>query len=473
MKQLLTGTAIALLAIMLFALMPFSNASSEEIQVQWEKEYTAGYMKGYIGENVIRTFDGGFAIAGRETEYHVASRGPGSWISKNGIILKCDSAGNLEWKRNYVESVMLNSIIQTSDGGYALSGTTESWAESWFAKTDSNGNVQWSKTFLSQSGYQFETVQTEHEGFLIGGYLRLTDDQYTAVLLKIDATGNLLWNKTYTKYDCFRSIKSVDNGYVMLGITNAGAWPGEASKAVKISFEGTIMWEKNYNVNDRELFYAVSNCSDRGYILSGRISAANSNQQDIALLVKTDANGNLEWRQTYEIYPNSVYREDFGLDETYSQGFVNVLQTVDGGYVAAGYLFEGRKYTGSWLLFAKTDEQGNLLGHLRYNSTDSNPSNYYQFGDNQFESLVAQNENQFAVLFTYEDNNAKMVAFTVELGAQRLSSPIPTEKPANGLPDYVVIIIPVVIISTIIGFVTLYFKKHKQGLTANNYQIKR
>jgi hypothetical protein len=131
------------------------------------------------------------------------------------------------------------SVQQTADGGYVIAGITNSFGagnyDAYLLKTDSYGSLQWSKTFggAGNEGYAilsepFSVQQTTDGGYVIIGY---TDSfgagTIDAYLIKTDSSGNLLWSKTFggTLYDYGSQVRqSTDGGYVIAGRTrNFGA----------------------------------------------------------------------------------------------------------------------------------------------------------------------------------------------------------------------------------------------------------
>ena len=95
------------------------------------------------------------------------------------------------------------SVVQTSDGGYALAGHTASFGagsyDAWLVKVDASGNAMWNKTYGGASSDKaYSVVQTSDGGYALAGF---TDSfgagNYDAWLVKVDASGNAMWNKTY------------------------------------------------------------------------------------------------------------------------------------------------------------------------------------------------------------------------------------------------------------------------------------
>ena len=83
--------------------------------------------------------DGGYAVAGS-----TKSKGAGAW---DFWVLKLDGSGNKVWDKTFGDSKDdgANSIVQTSDGGYAVAGGTRSkgagaW-DFWIIKLDEDGNL--------------------------------------------------------------------------------------------------------------------------------------------------------------------------------------------------------------------------------------------------------------------------------------------------------------------------------------------
>ena len=145
------------------------------------------------------------------------------------------------------------SIRQTSDGGYAFSGETNSYgAGSWDArivKLDNNGNFQWMKTIGGPNDEYGESIAlTTDGGYAVGGY---TDSfgagDYDMYIAKLDAAGNLQWYRTAGTpgYDYAISIKqTTDGGYVLFGSTDYFGVGYTDYLIVKLDANGSLQWSK-------------------------------------------------------------------------------------------------------------------------------------------------------------------------------------------------------------------------------------
>jgi len=152
--------------------------------------------------------------------------------------VKTDSAGNVQWNKTIsgVPGVgsygtYVTSIISTNDGGFSIIGTDSQSYSSKNFKTihlDANGNATWTQLYGNQneefSAYVQAAVQTTDGGYLIGGYFSPEyNTAYSALLVRTDGKGNLLWYKSY-ETEGVLSINAIaqtaDGGYFFAGFTS-------------------------------------------------------------------------------------------------------------------------------------------------------------------------------------------------------------------------------------------------------------
>ncbi len=167
---------------------------------------------------LVQTNDGGYALAGYT---NTTANGEEYWL------VKTDSNGTLEWSQTYggTGDDTALCLIKTTDGGYALAGTQASFggsgAKAWLVKTDSNGKMQWNQTYPGEgSSYAITVIQTSDGGYaLVGGTAAYLSSIYTLpFLVKTDSSGNMQWNQTFDLgYEANSLVQTSDGSYVIAG----------------------------------------------------------------------------------------------------------------------------------------------------------------------------------------------------------------------------------------------------------------
>jgi len=243
--------------------------------------------------------------------------------------------------------------IQTSDGGYAITGVIG--YDPSLIKINSSGNVQWQQIWnYSTVGYDipdYALVQTSDGGYAIAG----TYGYETFLLAKTDATGLLQWSQHVGDGlgEAYSMVACKDGGYALAGSSGMGF-----SFAKTDSF-GNTTWSQVYGENEDEKAYSVIQTSDGGYALAGDTGSPefNSSSPDGFLLMRTTSAGEMLWSKTY----GGITTEDFAN---------SVIQTSDGGYAIAG-VSENLTFLDAHLWLVKTDSSGSKQWDLKYGSSAS------------------------------------------------------------------------------------------------------
>ncbi len=352
MKKTFLGIiAMSLLTSMLVLRLNVHHVGSSKPPItEWAQTY-GGADKEYA-HSMIQTSDGGYALAG-----FTESCGAGNY---DFWLVKTDADGNMQWNRTYggIYEDAAFSVVQTSDGGYAIVGYFSDPANvNWLlVKTDSDGNMQWNQTYaMTNFDWAHGVAQTDDAGYAIAGYTGHFNGPCDFWLIKTNSTGHPEWNKTYhnryiDRAECF--IKTSDGGFALAGLTGPGGL-GRDAWLVKTDSTGKAEWNQTYGGSDNDWINSIVQTNDDGYVLAGFTRSFGAGISDF-WLIKTDANGNMEWNKTYGGASN---------DNAYS-----VVHTVDGGYTIAGHTRSfGAGALDCWLV--RTDLDGNMQWNQTFGGT--------------------------------------------------------------------------------------------------------
>ncbi len=242
---------------------------------------TLGGTKNESGQAVKKTSDGGFVVLGftQSTDGDVTGKTNDSY---DVWVLKYDLESQIEWTKTFggTNDERGNDIIQTSDGGYAIIGFTYS----------NDGDV---------------TNNNGQEDFWI---------------IKLDAQGNLIWQKTYgySGIDTGHSIlQTNDGGYFITGVLDVTASNGAGNTksmqtqhaggdywAIKLDQSGNLQWSKYFGGFFSDTAYDAIQTADQGFIIVGSSDSAdtdisnNKGSYDF-WVVKVSSTGTLEWEKNF------------------------------------------------------------------------------------------------------------------------------------------------------------------------------
>lgn len=334
-------------------------------QIQWQK--CLGGSWDDWASSVKQTQDGGYIVAGSAISpdgdamcIHCANGNP------DFLIIKLDANGNIQWHNCYggSNSEQPNAVVLAQDSGYLITGFSTSnsgdvsgnhgLSDFWLLKLDYAGNLLWQKTYGGSGDDIGNTViQTSDGGYILAGSSTSSDGDVAQNhgakdfwIVKTNNAGQIMWEKNFggTGNDMAYSLSETnDGGFIAAGTSDSqdGDITGNHGSTdywlVKISSTGLLQWEKSLGGSNTDEAYGIFQTPDGNYIAGGTsyskdgdlhwitVDAIPSNYwvYGNAWIVKLDTSGNIIWESCY--------------GGTYNDILNCIAPTSDGGLCMTGF----------------------------------------------------------------------------------------------------------------------------------------
>lgn len=286
---------------------------------QWIVEFPKStyFQKAADGNSVVQTSDGGYAVA--TAMYSIS---PTSFSARSAIyVVKVSAAGTLLWSRTYpgIGTSLPHCISEAANSDLLIAGQTidtSAFAQhAYLLRLNSTGNVVWGKHYVQPAGGPggvFHSVaETSDNGLIVSGSIG-----GVGLVMKTDGTGNILWTNQPGNLDpseSYHVIEASDGHFVCAGLNYVTQ--GQAT-LVKMDANGGFVWGYSYPrqtaTSGEDAAFSVVEVAD-GYTFSIHNSTAMR-----AGLVHVDTAGQPVWANLYK--------------NTYSPYPVDLAHTTDNGY---------------------------------------------------------------------------------------------------------------------------------------------
>ena len=347
--------------------------------------------------DVYKTSDGGYIVVG--STYSSNINDEMSAKSEDGLIVKYDSNGQIEWQQVYGGSNVeyFSSVIETKDG-YIVVGSIKSsdiegieknnsntYSDAIIVKYSKDGKIEWHKNYGGKDNDYFSSIiETSDGGYIAVGttHSYVTDKpnfSQDGYIVKIKENGDKEWEQRYggTGIEIFSSVIEAEDGYIVVGdfdskeididgvgkLTNndTAKYNTKADAlVVKYAKDGNVQWHNGYGGTENDSFASLTKTSDGGYVAVGSSSSndivgnkVNTDDDGNAIIVKYDKDNNIEWQKSFGT-SGFMHNEKFN----------DVIETSDKEYLVTGYItfnVENLKVSGSRDgIIIKYDENGNI-----------------------------------------------------------------------------------------------------------------
>ncbi len=257
------------------------------------------------------------------------------------------------------------SVLKTTDGGYAILGHTQSMNgdiqnktndsfDFWLLKFDRNDALQWQNTYGgSDDDRGLDIIQTTDNGYAILGYSKSVDGDLTENagandfwIAKLDVSGSIIWQKSFGFLGAdigYALTETNDNGYLITGVLDVSASGGQGNSktllaalhaggdywAIKLNANGEKEWSQFFGGTFTDTPYDVVETSDNSFIIVGSsdsddVDIKNNNGTYDFWVVKLSNTGDLIWEKSFG---GSEIDEAWGIVATNDGNFIIVGDT--------------------------------------------------------------------------------------------------------------------------------------------------
>ena len=318
-----------------------------------------------------------------------------------------------------------NDAQQTSDGGYIAVGSSNSEFigettlkgkdDAIITKFSNTGELEWSKNFGGTNGEFFYGVVETNDGYVAVGSTNSTDGDLSglynggtkdSIIVKYDFDGNVVYKKSYGSSgtngdEKFFDIIKVNDGYIIAGCVSINSHDGDltgitvlgsrsAGFIIKFDNDFNTIWRSFFAGTFYEHFNSVKQTSDGGYIVAGASSSNNYDMEGLgwettrnyeAIIVKYDANGNLQYKNSFRGTIDDVFNDAIEVSDGYiAVGYSNSIDLDMAG------LNHGENGIGEAII-VKYDNNLNMVWKKSFGGSDVDV----------YKSIIKRSDNEFIV----------------------------------------------------------------------------
>lgn len=275
-------------------------------EYQWHKKFNTNYYYD-SGRSLVITDNGGFALLIRCHEGSSAPHFEDFMIVRtdsSGIQLWNKT---YEFSNSSIGTQhFFHSLELCSDGGFIIGGNLEYlyWASDdsliqrfipWLLRTDSNGVPLWNSSyFVAKSLFSETMIQCQDRGFAISG-MAFSDHPF---LLRLNSSGQVSWFQTYTSRaeQVNHMVECSDGSFAFVGYVYDPEAEDSDIFLMKTDAMGNLLWNKTFGLQGKDIAWHIIETANHGLALTGSMNATETG--DLFLIV-TDSNGNHEWNSTF------------------------------------------------------------------------------------------------------------------------------------------------------------------------------
>ena len=329
----------------------------------WQKSF--GGTGSDLLQSVRNTNDGGFILAGTSNSPKGMGKKQDGRGGNDYWIIKLNAKGTEEWQQTYGGSEQddLLSVSPTRDGGYIVGGSSASAKNGdkatatngnmdyWILKLDSDGKIEWQKSFGGQYADLLRALSpTRDGGYILGGYSNSPQSAQKASanfgeggdfwVLKLDSRGEIEWQQTFGgdgDDQLYALQQTTDGGYIAGGNSNSGA-TGNKNKTnrngsdfwvLKLDTGGGIVWQETYDFGRVDILSSIIENEDHTFLVGGHAQSEvmGTNKKDREeindyIALKLSDKGEILWSSSVGSEGEDILRK--------------AIETRDGGYLMAG-----------------------------------------------------------------------------------------------------------------------------------------
>ena len=271
----------------------------ENGNIKWQKAY--GGSDWDVARGVAIAQNGDIIVVGRT--YSFGNGSSDAWV------LRLDENGNIKWQKTYGGGSIDGAwaVTVADNGDIIVVGFTQSFgagsSDVWVLRLDENGNVIWQKAYggVHQDEAYGVTIAPNGDIIVVGWVGGLGAGSWDAWVLRLDANGNVKWQKAFGESDDDEAwaVTVADNGdIIVVGYTRSFGAGSYDVWVLRLDENGNVKWQKAYGGSDWDGVWDVKTVSNGDIVIAGYTNSFGAGDYDIWIL-RLDENGNIKWQKAY------------------------------------------------------------------------------------------------------------------------------------------------------------------------------